>query len=561
MPHVTSPAWLEAARKVAALPRDEFVRRWQAIEDPEVADDVLRMRFRFDRGAFLKYILPEVFELPWNEFHVTELTRTTPPWAERKAAKKTIRRAIAAPRGIAKTTLLKGELVHDVVYGLEKFVVVLSAEERLALSINRDVRAFFQDGQSRLARLYGPFDVVGQTEEFAITCPGAPWPVAFLARSFGTQVRGANYRTQRPTKIVVDDGERPDRVRNPDQRKIGWSFLHDDVLKAGPAAGGCLVEWRGTVLHPDSILSRILVSPGWYSKKWQAMKKWPVNRHVWDECHAIWANLANERRLEDARAFYEAHRVEMDEGAEVLDENTRDLYSCFELIWSEGLASFLRECQNEPVDPSARLFDTSRMARCKVERDHIVAKDGRRIPFSELVFWARLDPALGKDAGMPGDTGAGAGDFASIAVIAMDRFGYGYVVDVWLKRARPDEQLQQLWTMRERWPFQRLSIESNGFQSLLGRDFKRLQLERRNEGKVWQIQVDEDVSSVPKDERIASLDPAVSNDWLQFATTLSGDVLTQFEEFPTGAHDDAPDAVEGAWRLARAPRQGGGRIT
>lgn len=541
------------------MPPDEFARRWESIPDEKTRADALRMRFRFDRAAFLRYCFPEMYELPWNEFHLAELGRDVPAWKDRKR-KPNVRRAVAAPRGVAKTTLVKGEIVHDVVYDLERFVVVLSAEERLALSINAHIRSLFKQADSPLAKLYGPFKVTGQTEEFQVWVRDRKRPVAFLARSFGTQVRGANYNAQRPTKFVIDDGERPDRVRNPDQRKIWWEFLTQDILKAGPASGGALIEWRGTVLHNDSILARLLKQPGWASEKWKAIKAWPLRQDLWEQCHRIWADLANPMAVDDARAFYELNQEEMDRGVDVLDPVTRPIFACYEIIWSEGLASFLKELQNEPRDPSAALFDASRMAKCRVVGDRVIAADGREIPLSQLAIYAHLDPALGKDAGMPGDSGAGAGDYASLAVVGRDQHGYGYLLDVWMRRARPTEQLQAFWELHDRWHFTRFSIEVNGFQALMGRDFRRMQIERRDAGQSWQVPIDEDTSSTPKDERIASLEPAVANGWLQFNEALPREVIAQFEDFPGADHDDAPDSVEGAWRNSRNPSRGGGRI-
>lgn len=543
-------AWTQAATAAAKLPPSEFFERWKAA-DPATRDDLLRARFRFDVAGFLKHCFPGVYELPWNAFHLAELGAGTPPWPERKATGTTVRRVVAAPRGVAKTTLLKGQFVHDVVYGLERYVVVLSAEERLALSINRDIRAMFLDGDSELARLYGPFEVEGQVEEFAVRVRGRP-AVAFLARSFGTQVRGANWKSQRPTKIVIDDGERPDRVRSPEQRRIWTTFLRDDVLKAGPRGGGCLVEWRGTVLHPDAVIAHLLRDPGWQGRKWQAIVAWPERADLWEECRRIWADLTRPDRLTAARAFYEANRAEMDRGAEVLDDEAEPLYACYELIWAEGLASFLREKQNDPTDPSTRLFQVERFARCRLTGNTLQAADGRRMALSELRIVFRLDPALGKRAGLPGDTGAGAGDYAAIAVLGRDRWGYGYLLDLWMRRARPEEQIGAIWTLHERWKFARGSIESNGFQALMGRDFRRMQEERKKAGKSWMLVVDEDVSTTPKDIRIASLEPVAANGWLQFSESLSPEVLGQFSDFPTGQYDDGPDAVEGAWRNSAA---------
>lgn len=513
------------------------------------------MRFRYDVASFARFCFPERFDRPFNAFHRSMLEQPKEPWRERTTPD---REATAAPRGFSKSTIGSFiEVLHDIVYDLEAFVVIESAGSDLANDLVEDLKVALEEPESPLLELYGPIAIEGTKTDFKASVAGRQ-SIRVVARSFGQKIRGIKHRGKRPSKVLVDDGEDSDRVRSPDQRRRTWTYLTSDILKAG--AKYTTYRIRGTVLHADSMLANTLSKPGWRSSKWRAIISWPERSDLWAACHGIWADLTNELAVEDAKAFYEMHREEMDRGAEVLDPEHLPLFACYEIIWSEGLASFLRELQNDPTDPSSRLFDLASAARCTVGEGYIVSADGRQIPFSELSFYAHLDPALGKKAGMPGDTGSGAGDFAAIAVIARDRFGYGYVVEVWMQRARPDQQLEALWEIHERWTLARASIESNGFQSLVGRDFKRMQAERREAGKAWQLVIDEDISTSEKTERIASMQPAVANRWLQFATSLRPEVTGQIEEFPTGSHDDAPDAIEAVWRLSRTPRAGGGRL-
>ena len=52
-----------------------------------------------------------------------------------------------------------------------------------------------------------------------------------------------------------------------------------------------------------------------------------------------------------------------------------------------------------------------------------------------------------------------------------------------------------------------------------------------------------------KEDRIATLEPAIANGWLAFnERDLPGEFWKQFRQFPTADHNDAPDAVQGACR-------------
>ena len=95
-----------------------------------------------------------------------------------------------------------------------------------------------------------------------------------------------------------------------------------------------------------------------------------------------------------------------------------------------------------------------------------------------------------------------------------------------------------------------MSLESNGFQDLVAEPFQRQKAERRAANQFWKLVIDEEPSSDNKEGRIATMEPDVSNGWLSFRVGLPVEVDQQFGEFPTSAHDDAPDVIHGAYRLS-----------
>lgn len=465
-------------------------------------------------------------------------------------------RATAAPRGIAKTTLAKGDIVHDIVYGLEDYTVVISAEKGLARKITGHLLRIFKTKVGPLVELYGPFEVTGGVDEFRITTQGdeGSRTVGVLARSFGTQVRGANEDAVRPTRILIDDGERPDRVRNPDNRRQHQEFLDEDIIRAGPLEGGLIVDLNGTVLHPDSVLANALKNPAWDGQLWKACEVWPARLDLWAKCGAIWGDLALgsvAQRRRFALEFYAANRDEMDRGARMLDPIALPLFRFFEAIWSQGMSSVLKELQNEPRAPGSTFFDSSKFSRCKIDGKMLVTAEGRRVRLDELRVSLRLDPIPGEELGSFGSGGgAGGGDYAAVVALARDPFGYGFVIDAKIERMRDSQQLAAMWAMAEKWKATRGTIEANGFQRLFGREFRRQQALRRDADpqQYWQIAVEDDTSTTPKPDRIASLEGPITAGWLQFADYLPPELLRQFDEFPNGDHDDGPDGVEGAWR-------------
>jgi hypothetical protein len=507
--------------------------------DPDAQKTALWLRFRFDMRGYCRYMWPERFDLPFNDLHDSILGRSDAPgWRYRVV---NTRDAIAAPRGYAKSTLsCFAQVIHAIVYDLEACIVLLSAGQRLALAQVKDIKSAMEDKESPLWDVYGPIRTEGPVSEFLVGASGNQL-AAILPGSFGSDVRGWRHPTRgiRPGLVIVDDGEKKDRVRNPEQRRIWWDFLMKDVDKLGPRQGGMRLWVRGTVLHMDSMLSRALKHPGFKSEKWAAIISWPTRPELWAACGRLWCDLTDPDRQESAQAYYDDHKPEMDAGAVVLDPDVESIYQLYTQIWGGGLAAFLQEKQNDPRDPTASVFDAERFVHCRIQGKTLITGDGRRIQLKTLTRRGmRWDPALGNASG----------DYAALAVGLRDEWGYSYVVDGWLKRGKPSEQLAAMWSLAERWQIHRVSLESNGFQVLLGESFRRERAERKEKGLYWKVDCIEEPSTDNKEMRIAALEPDAHNGWLQFAERLPPEGEGQFSDFPNGGNDDWPDAVEGLHR-------------
>jgi predicted phage terminase large subunit-like protein len=546
------PELMEQARALAAVPRDVFAT-WLLDKSPEQQVIALRLRFRFDRMWFLTYCWPDIFRLPFNEYHVETLNEPKTYWRDR-TKRGTVRRAVAAPRGIAKTTTAKGDIIHSAVYGLEGMIIVHSSGlEDGSEPFVRDVKTMLESSP-RLAELYGAVAVTPDGRKSILKVGEAP-AVPIFPKSFKTQVRGTNHNAQRPTLYVIDDGEHPDRVRNPENRRADSKFLKEDIAECGPKEGGLLIDMRGTMLHPDSLLMACSVDPAWSYKRWQAILEWPKNEHMWEKCKALWSDLTDPERRETALAFYEANREAMDEGVELLDPVAMPIFALYEKMWSNGRASFMKEIQNEIVATGAQAFDMAKVHRFKVHGDFgdryvLVGPEGKKKKsyLHDMKIVMYLDPIPASDLGGLEVEGSGASDFAAIAVVGRDKFGYAYVFEVWCKRAMDSEQITALFNLGQKWGARQAWIESVGFSRLVTRDFNRLRAERREKGLFADVRVEEAKVSVPKDERIASLDlPLQMTNWLLINEDLDREVVKQFREWPDGAYDDGPDAVAGAY--------------
>jgi len=551
----------EVRAEITEQSTEQFSALWNGLDpgDQEsiVGRAIAQARYQRHEDEFCVAMFPDRFEYGWSPLHLDLLGRASSKrfWRDRLAVRN---RATAAPRSNAKSTLVSyADVVHDVCYGFERFVVIVSTTAALSEELVKDLYETFTspDAYPDLHALYGPFKVKGGETAFVVRCPsGDPAGTRIWPTSVNGTIRGQKHAGIRPTRVILDDYEHPKRVLSPAQRDFGWSFLTKDVMKAGRR--GTIYDIVGTVLHDDSVLARVLRRPEWVARKWKAMISPPTNEALWEKCRMIWAALDNPDRETDALAFYEANRAEMDAGAEVLWEEGRPLWVLMCAKWSDP-AAFNSEDQNEPRDPSRMFFDVSAFVRCRWDaRAKVVTprrwdvtagvwKDGDPIPLSGLRIGIWHDRAKG----------GATNDYPATAVVARDRAGYAYVLHVDLTREPTSGQRARIWRIWESFMGARsvrVGCDDTGQTEVFaGESWDRDREDRRKRGAIWNLNIESFTLSEEKNARINSQEPDAKNGWLQFASDLPSEVWDQYRDHPRATNDDAPDAIERADWLIR----------
>lgn len=110
----------------------------------------------------------------------------------------------------------------------------------------------------------------------------------------------------RPTLIVIDDPQNKDHITSFLQRERAWEWLTKDVLSAGEPSTNVVV--LGTALHRDCIVCKLQSTPGWRSRVFKSITRWPIRMDLWKAWEEILFDWDDEKREENARAFYEEHR-------------------------------------------------------------------------------------------------------------------------------------------------------------------------------------------------------------------------------------------------------------
>ena len=446
--------------------------------------------------------------------------------------------AIAAPRGHAKTTIVS--LVYvlwSVLYGKEKFVLLVSATREQAVQLLKAIRDELQTNPLLISDFPECCNPPGRKpapkpwKEHQIVLPNGS---AIRALGANQGLRGVKHNQHRPSLIIADDLENTDTANVEEQRDRLRRWFRGTLMKAGQPFTNVVVI--GTVLHHHSLLAGLTApTSSWTTRIYAAIKCFSDEPQMWEEWVAILRGdeeFKGDVGPDAARAYYEANSEAMLAGTEVLWPELEDYYDLMVMREQEGMASFMAEKQNQPSDPAQCIFQRQNFHYWDDDyrdADALCKELGRR---GYLV--AACDPSLGTRGG----------DYSAIVVVyhADDKF---YVVAADIARRKPAEMLARLVEFGRMYPLCIITVESNNFQELLAG-----QLRKELEDAGLSIYVRELNSRTQKRGRIAALEPHVTQGRLLFSRRQHT-LLQQLADFPLARYDDGPDALEMAVKTVR----------
>ena len=471
-----------------------------------------------------------------------------------------VKRAIAAPRGNAKTTfktLIKP--IHGIVYGYESFILVIGYSGTDARDKVRDIRDELMENEL-LKQVYGDLIPKNAAASDFKTTTG----IRVAGRSRGKAIRGIKSGKDRPSLIILDDIESLQSTNTPEQRLKTKNWFQKDVIGCCRTDKTTNIDLVGTIIHEDSLLADLRKTPGWEGRKYRAIESFSDRQDLWDEWRKIYCDLKNIKAVKDARAFYEKNEKQMLDGVRVLWPDGDSYYSLMEFMVVNGTAAFYSEKQNEPFDPSRQILRPQNCSRFKVvwpwdkqwmkffkfdsdlwtHKDHgfIISMADGFLHSSDLkkIIMA-FDPAIADKEKV---------DYAAISVVAQDQNDQIYLLDAWMEQKPPSVQVEAICRMQEKWATEKLYLEANNFQRL----YKTVINDHiSNFHPNLSINIDPIIQHKNKIGRIGTLQPYFDNNWIFLSDQLPGDYIDQIRLFPTD-HDDGPDSLETAVRKLRRPR-------
>ncbi|NVM78892.1 putative phage terminase large subunit-like protein [Duganella sp. SG902] len=433
--------------------------------------------------------------------------------------------AVAAPRGHAKSTIITqiGTL-WCICTGRKRYPLIVMDALDQALPMLEAIKAELEFNP----RLLMDFpEATGQGRVWQVGVIVTKNDVKVEVFGSGKKIRGRRHGPYRPDLIIGDDLENDENVRSPEQRDKLLSWVNKSLLSLGAADDSMDVFIIGTILHYDSVLSRLIGNRLWRGVKFRAVEQWPDRMDLWD----TWAELLLNADPGEAEAFYAANKAPMDRGASICWPSGTTFYKLMVKRARDGKAAFDSEQQNDPISGEDAPF--ANCIQFWVNR------------LNEWVFYGACDPSLGKK-GKSRDPSAlliGGGNRVT---------GVLDVVEAKIAKRVPDKIISDIITLQREYNCVAWAFEVVQFQ-----EFLRTELVKRSAAQGMPVPAIPVTPHEDKILRIEALQPHVANGLIRLHPSQNT-LMDQLKHFPMADHDDGPDALQMLWAIFLA-RMGGTR--
>jgi predicted phage terminase large subunit-like protein len=474
-----------------------------------------------------RYYLPNHFAKPPSAMHEW-LGAQLEQFRENRGTKLNL----IGPRGSAKSTIATLCYVLRVaVEGWEPYVWIVS-DTRPQAQLHLDGVKSELTSNQLLARDYPR--AFGRGRAWRAAAVQLRNGVVIEAFGTGQRSRGRRRGHYRPTLIVCDDLQNDSHISSPTQRAATRRWFHGTLTKAGTKDTNIIN--LATALHREALALELHAAAGWTSARFPAIKTWPTQIALWNEWETIYSDAGNPQAKQLAREFYESHKPDMDAGAVVLWESVEDLYALMQMRVESGRTAFEREKQGSPIDPEVCEWPDAYFA------EHIWFESW---PTELLIRAIALDPSKGRDARR--------GDYSAYVLVGIEPSGMIYVEADMARRPTP-QMVSDGAALCGRFRPDAFGVEANQFQELLC-DELAAEFSRQGVSHILPAAIHNHVGKLV---RIRRLGPYLSQHRLRFLSRSASTKLLvdQLRDFPAGAHDDGPDALEMAIRLGETMLHG-----
>lgn len=206
--------------------------------------------------------------------------------------------AVAAPRGHAKSTALTHDFgLATALFRVEDYIIIVSATEDLAIQHLGDIAKELRENEE-IIRDFQIDRLTTDAKTDIIVRFKDGHECRFLAKGSGQKMRGVKWNGKRPGLILCDDLEEDEQVENRDRRKKFSRWFYRALVPCLRKGGK--IRLHGTILHEDSLLSRVMKAKGWITRFYRAHRAYD------DFTEILWPQQFSEERLRQIQlAFIE----------------------------------------------------------------------------------------------------------------------------------------------------------------------------------------------------------------------------------------------------------------
>ena len=146
-----------------------------------------------------------------------------------------------------------------------------------------------------------------------------------VSRGISSGIRGmkAGPKGKRPSLCLLDDLQDAETANSPEQIRKILDIIRADIMNLGGKGRASIIA-TATSIAPDDLTQQIEQDKNWRTIKYPTVISWPTDwtekgeKGLWGEYYHIQdGENADDKPHTESRAFYEAHRAEMDAGAEL----------------------------------------------------------------------------------------------------------------------------------------------------------------------------------------------------------------------------------------------------
>jgi phage terminase large subunit-like protein len=479
-------------------------------DDPEIQQLLLDSYASTKLTA--QVFFPELFYSPFSILHDQifawldrkEYTITNPKSPNYGKTFPSNKKVCAAPRGIGKTTIVGTKIAKDIIWRDSPFVTYVTNSGDNAAIQTENIKSNLRT--ARVKELYGDIkiaDFEGADETFGKKSWVAYGSTIVVPRGAGQQIRGLNWRGNRPQLLVIDDLEDKDEIQNEANRKKLKEWFFSDLEKCiNRFLKNYTFIYIDTLKHEDSLLALLLESDDWDA----------INLSICDENYkSLDPNYMTDEEI--AREV-ESHREK------------------------GGLDEFYREYMNIPISTEDAVFK-GKFFRYYEE----VAKDDPRcnqlignVPFiPPFVTNPNIETVIIVD---PAKTVKLHSAESAIIGISFDRSMNRIIIrDLDAKKFYPDELYEHTFEMAKRLKAKLLAIEVTSLHEFIVQPVKN-EIAKRN----LNIEFMELNARGKKEDRIAMMCSSYRKGEVYHNKAISGPLEAQLLSFPRSKRWDCMDA-------------------